>query len=434
MTAWQAPHLSQSQPVDAQVILPGSKSLTNRYLVLAALSEKPVTITNPLQARDTQLMRQALENLGVSVAEHVTDTHVAWTVTPRPLHGARIECGLAGTVMRFIPPIAALAEGESVIDGDSQARLRPMTPIVQALRQLNIPVASEKHTLPLRIQGEHIRNGGSVRIDASTSSQFVSALLLAGARFEGGIDIYHDGGALPSAPHIAMTVDLLRKAGVDVSENQNHWRVEPGKIQQADVAVEPDLSNAGPFLAAAMITQGSVRIPFWPASTTQPGREYVRIFDMMGGQCSFHQQNSDDFGVLELKGPEKIRGIDMNFHDVGELVPTVAAVACFADSPSALRDIGQLRGHETDRLAALSTEISKLGAHAHIAGEDLVIEPASCHNKAMHAAHLESYADHRMATFGAIIGLRVPGVSVNNIETTSKTLPNFVQLWEGMLR
>ncbi|TBW21624.1 3-phosphoshikimate 1-carboxyvinyltransferase [Arcanobacterium bovis] len=420
--------------MDAHVAIPGSKSLTNRYLVLAALSEAPVVIANPLQARDTELMRQALCALGVSIEERVDGETVTWIVTPRPLHGARINCGLAGTVMRFIPPLVALANGESVLDGDPQARLRPMTPIVDALRQLDVPVATASDALPLRIQGAHRRHGGSVRIDASASSQFVSALLLAGARFEGGIDIYHDGGALPSMPHIAMTIDLLRQAGVIVHEAPNHWRVEPGSIQQANVTVEPDLSNAGPFLAAAMVTHGCVHIPFWPVSTTQPGREFVRIFELMGAQCVFHQQNSAACGVLELTGPEKIRGIDMNFHDVGELVPTVAAVACFADSPSALRDIGQLRGHETDRLAALCTEISKLGCEAHIVGDDLVIEPANCHNKVMHAAHLESYADHRMATFAAIVGLRVPGVSVNNIETTSKTLPNFVELWEGMLR
>ncbi|WP_124055272.1 3-phosphoshikimate 1-carboxyvinyltransferase [Arcanobacterium ihumii] len=439
MTTWHAP---TSGPIDATVTIPGSKSLTNRYLVLAALSENQVDIYNPLIARDTRLMADALRSLGVDILER----NDAWTVTPRPLHAGKINCGLAGTVMRFIPPIAALAPGKTTIDGDPQARLRPMKTTIEALTQLGIKISSLTEpdslgigaTLPLAIVGDPSVRGGRVQIDASSSSQFISALLLTGARFEDGIEILHIGDAVPSAPHISMTIDLLRKAGVTVSESSGHWRVSPGVIRQRDVVVEPDLSNAGPFLAAAMVTGGKVRIEHWPTSTTQPGDAYREIFTQMGAQCRLiaHYGTAPDHSTatLELNAGAKISGIDMNFHDIGELVPTVAAVACFAKETSRLRDIGQLRGHETDRLTALSTEITKLGAQAFVDGDDLVIIPANCHNRETKAAYLESYEDHRMATFAAIVGLRIPGVSVNNIETTSKTLPDFVQLWEGMLR
>ena len=442
---WPAPAAAQS--VCATVAIPGSKSLTNRYLVLAALSEprlegSPIRITAPLVARDTLLMAAALEALGARIVRGDGDAY--WEVYPaRELRGAHIDCGLAGTVMRFIPPVAALASGVSVIDGDAAARARPMAAVAEGLRQLGVRVQGE--SLPLEIHGTGAVAGGMVTIDASASSQFVSGLLLAAPRFERGLRLRHAGGALPSLPHIEMTLDVLRAAGVsitaicdssDPAAAPSEWIVAPGPIHQPHVIVEPDLSNAAPFLAAAMVSGGRVRIPNWPAHTTQPGAALPDIFTAMGGKVRFIRDG--DAQILELTGPAggAVTPLDMNLHAVGELVPTIAAVAAFANGESRLRDIGQLRGHETNRLAAICAELARIGCPAREDGDDLVISPPAVTPPNQHpyrAADLRSYADHRVATFGAIIGLRVPGVRVENIATTAKTLPQFPALWGEML-
>ena len=449
---WTAPQ--PSGPVRANVSLPGSKSLTNRYLLAAALGEEPAVIRRPLISRDTALMAQALAAMGA----RVEGDGAAIVVTPGPLRGARIDVGLAGTVMRFVPPIALFARGEVVFDGDEAARARPIAPLVRALEQLGGQIAhstsaSGQAALPMTVKGKGAVAGGTVEIDASGSSQFVSALLLAAPRMEKGLDIRHTGRRIPSAPHIAMTVDVLREAGIAVRAidgsgrsgglspsvepppgngsaargglgaeppgSPTRWTVEPGIPRIGDVTVEPDLSNAGPFLAAAMATGGETILD-WPDSR-QPGSAYRELFEAMGA----HTRAAD--GRLALRGPATIGPIDADMHDVGELVPTVAAVAAFADGPSALRNIGQLRGHETDRLAALVAELTKVGATAQIEGDDLLIEPGS-----PRPATIETYADHRMATFGAILGLRIPGLRVANVETTAKTFPQFVDMWEDL--
>lgn len=434
---WQAPHMPV--PIDATVVIPGSKSLTNRYLALAALCTEPTRIYNPLIARDTILMARALQSLGVSVdlSEDIT------TVTPAPLRDGSVNVGLAGTVMRFIPALAMLADGEVHIDGDAGARARPMGAIVDGLRQLGVRVETGhnehgEEVLPLDIYGTGKGGieGGVVDIDSSASSQFISALMLAAPATRSGIDIRHHGMTIPSAPHLAMTVDVLRQAGIRVETfsdtysldrvsspipHPSRWLVHPGTPTFGEVKVEPDLSNAGPFLAAAMLTGGVVRIPNYPASTTQAGDFYRDIFEGMGGHSSLEGD------TYELRGGEVIRGIDMDMHDVGELVPTVAAVCAFATTPSVLRNIGQLRGHETDRLAALERELKRCGCSAEVRGDDIHIQPAE-----LHAARLRTYNDHRMATFAAIIGLRVSGVEVENIGTTAKTFPQFAQMWREM--
>lgn len=438
---WHAPYMPT--PIDATIAVPGSKSLTNRYFVLAALCTEPSRIHNPLIARDTILMARALQTLGVQVdlGEDVT------TITPTPLRGGSVNVGLAGTVMRFIPALAMLAKGTVHIDGDAGARERPMQAIVDGLRQLGVRVEATQNirgeaTLPMDIYGAVTTGetgngieGGIVDIDASASSQFISALMLAAPATRVGIDIRHHGDTIPSAPHLAMTVDVLRQAGIQVEtfyssdglssplSHPTRWLVSSGTPRLGDVTVEPDLSNAGPFLAAAMLTGGVVRIPNYPHKTTQAGAFYRDIFVGMGGQASLEGD------VYELRGGQTIRGIDSDMHDVGELVPTVAAVCAFAQSPSVLRNIGQLRGHETDRLAALECELQRIGCNAEVLGDDLHIQPAE-----LHGARLRTYNDHRMATFGAIIGLRVPGIELENIATTAKTFPQFAQMWSELAR
>ncbi|WP_040750226.1 3-phosphoshikimate 1-carboxyvinyltransferase [Nocardia transvalensis] len=417
---WPAPHTAHA--VQATVTLPGSKSITNRALILAALADRPSTITGALRSRDTELMIGALRAMGTEI----TGDADTLAVTPaESLHNATVDCGLAGTVMRFLPPVAALAYGNVAFFGDEQARLRPLSTILDAVRQLGVEI--EGDSLPFVVHGSGSLRGGAVTIDASGSSQFVSGLLLSAARFDEGVTVRHEGAPLPSLPHIAMTVQMLEQADVRVQapsspRGEQVWTVEPGPIHAVDWDVEPDLSNATPFLAAAAVTGGEVTVPHWPSLTTQPGDVIREILVRMGAEA----RRSD--GKLVVRGPDRLAGIDIDLHDVGELTPTVAALAALADSPSRLRGIAHLRGHETDRLAALSTEINRLGGKVSETEDGLQIEPTPLQGGPWH-----SYADHRMATAGAILGLRVPGVEIEDIGTTAKTLPNFVELWNAML-
>lgn len=415
---WPAPRASG--PVEVTVGLPGSKSLTNRALVLAALSDGPSVVRRALRSRDTELMAGALTQLGAKVDTSADD----WHVTPGELSGpAEIDCGLAGTVMRFVPPVAALASGSVTFDGDPHARTRPMTEVLSALAGLGVTIDDGgRGTLPFTVLGEGAVRGGRVTIDASASSQFISALLLAGARYDDGVDVRHDGKPVPSLPHIEMTVDQLRLHDVEVDDSDsNRWRVLPSRINAVDVAIEPDLSNAAPFVAAALVTRGAVTIRDWPRSTTQAGDALREIVALMGGRAEF----TDEGLTVTADGP--LQGIDYDLHDVGELTPAVAALCVLATSPSRLRGIAHIRGHETDRLHALATEFTNLGAAVTETEDGLKIRPENLHGGVFH-----TYADHRMAHAGVIIGLVVEGVSVENIATTSKTFPDFASAWSRL--
>ncbi len=420
---WSAPR--RTSPLNGVMRIPGSKSLTNRWLVLAAIADSPSRINHPLIARDTLLMAQALESLGVAVERDGE----ALVVTPGPLVGpAEVDCGLAGTVMRFVPPVAAIAHGAIRFDGDPHARVRPMKQIIDSLRELEVEVDDDgRGTLPFTVRGLGYVAGDNVTIDASASSQFVSALLLAGCRYDAGITVTHSGGALPSMPHIDMSVAVLRQVGitvdVDIVDNFNAtWTVHPGVPEGFAITVEPDLSNAAPFVAAALIAGGSITIPDWPAHTHQAGDTLRRLLPMMGATVS--TVGSD----MTFTGTGVLHGIDVDMHDVGELTPVIAALCALADSPSQLRGIAHLRGHETDRLAALATEINALGGDVVETEDGLIINPAP-----LHAGTFHTYDDHRMAMAGAVLGLGVDGIEIENIGTTSKTLPEFADMWLSMV-
>ncbi len=414
--SWLAP--STQNPIASTVSLPGSKSLNNRELVLSALAIEPTELTQTLESRDSTLMIEALRQLGTEI--QVSGTTVV--VTPKPLRGpASIDCGLAGTVMRFVPPLATLAVGQINFDGDAQARKRPMKTTVESLRSLGVEVVGDG--LPFSIQGTGNVLGGEIEIDASASSQFVSGLLLAGARFQKGLTVKHVGDHLPSMPHIEMTIDCLQKRGVDAKQiDAATWRIEPGPISGGKIAIEPDLSNAGPFLAAALVTAGEVRIKNWPKHTTQVGDDFDGILQQMGAVI---ERTGEDLVIL---GNGQINGVDIDLSTGGELTPVIAALAALANSPTQIRGVGHLRGHETDRLKALVTEINAIGGDATETEDGMVIRPAK-----LHAGAWRTYEDHRMATAGAIIGLRVPGIQIDDVSVTSKTIPQFVELWEKML-
>ena len=457
-----APASSEAAGKNALVHIPGSKSLTNRYLLLAALADSPSYLRAPLHSRDSALMIEALRQLGAGIELVPTDSPFGPDVKVIPLdfaqaqpHAVSIECGLAGTVMRFVPALAALLPGEFAFDGDPHARQRPMGPVLEGLRQLGVQVDCEQgeNALPfvLRSPGlasvEGVSEAPVVRIDASTSSQFVSALLLMAPRLPQGMVLVHEGSSVPSIPHIQMTVEALRQMGVQVQEHypsqsneaeggEYRWTVHPGSFPGFEMTIEPDLSNAGPFLAAAVVTGESVTIPHWPApaadssaGTTQVGDMWRELLPALGARVSYAE------GRLTVTGPAQLPEGDFSF-DLsagGELAPTMAAACAFVKGRAELTGIAHLRGHETDRLAALAAEINRLGGSAHDTADSLVIEapiPATAEAQPVLA---RTYDDHRMATFAAIIGLRRPNVVVQNVATVAKTMPEFTAMWEDML-
>ena len=460
-----APASSEAAGKNALVHIPGSKSLTNRYLLLAALADSPSYLRAPLHSRDSALMIEALRQLGAGIELLPTDSPFGPDVKVTPLnfaqassaqpHAVSIECGLAGTVMRFVPALAALLPGEFAFDGDPHARQRPMGPVLEGLRQLGVQVDCEqgKNALPfvLRSPGlasaEGVSEAPVVRIDASASSQFVSALLLMAPRLPQGMVLVHEGSSVPSIPHIQMTVEALRQMGIRVQEHypsqdnkaecgEYRWTVHPGSFPGFEMTIEPDLSNAGPFLAAAVVTGESVTIPHWPApaadssaGTTQVGDMWRELLPALGARVSYAE------GRLTVTGPEQLPEGDFSF-DLsagGELAPTMAAACAFVKGRVELTGIAHLRGHETDRLAALAAEINRLGGSAHDTADSLVIEapiPATAEAAQVLA---RTYDDHRMATFAAIIGLRRGNVVVQNVATVAKTMPEFTAMWEDML-
>ena len=417
-------------PVDISVVIPGSKSVTNRALILAAQAKSPSVLRRPLVSRDSELMVAGLKALGIGIEEKTVSVNgteeLQWIITPAAMRGGvKVDVGNAGTVMRFLPPLAALATGEVAFDGDPRSYERPLGPVIKALEELGISIDHEgRYSLPLTLHGTGSIPGGALTIDASASSQFLSALLLVAPSFTHGIVAKHQGGSLPSMPHIEMTVEMLRDFGaiVEVDSANQTWTVKPGDLQGNDLVIEPDLSNAAPFLSLAMVCGGSVTIADWPKVTTQPGDQLRSIFTAMGATVFF-----SDAG-LTLTGNGTIHGIDIDLHDVGELTPSIAALAALADSPSHLRGIGHLRLHETDRLAALTREINSIGGNVVEEETALHITPAPLHGGVFH-----TYDDHRLATAGAVLGLVVPDIEVENIATTRKTLPDFPGLWSSLL-
>jgi 3-phosphoshikimate 1-carboxyvinyltransferase len=419
---WAAP--LAPAPIRATVSVPGSKSQTNRALVLAALASGPSVIRNGLDARDTRLMRDGLRALGVQL----TATDDRWRVVPpaRFTGNVTVDCGLAGTVMRFLPALALLADGPVRFDGDEQAYNRPMGPLLEALRSLGASVDALGDTLPFTVHSPAwaAKVGPvAVTLDASTSSQFVSALLMVAARLPGGLDLRHVGPPLPSRPHIEMTVAMLRERHVRIDDSESdRWVVAPGPIAPHDQTVEPDLSNAAVFLAAAAVIGGAVTVPHWPGSTEQPGDAIGAILDQFGAEASFDEQG------LTVRGTDHLHGIDLDLSAASELTPVVAAVAALADGTTHLRGIGHIRGHETDRLAALATELERLGGHVTETDDGLTIHP-----RLLGGAQWRTYADHRMAHAGALLGLVVPEVTLDDIGCTAKTMPEFADLWQGMI-
>jgi 3-phosphoshikimate 1-carboxyvinyltransferase len=464
---WHAP--AAGGPVRARLRLPGSKSMTNRALVLAALADGVTIITGPLRARDTGLMAGALRGLGaviedspvtaarpvttagsVTGARPVTGARAAteddratvspaWRVRPgRPGGGTEVDVGNAGTVLRFVPPVAALTSGDVPFRGDDRASRRPVGQLLAALRELGAVIDDGgRGAVPFTVRGSGAVRGGTVTLDASGSSQLVSGLLLAAPRYDKGAEIRHEGPRVPSAPHIAMTVQMLRDCGADVEAGSrlrggseadasvsDIWRVHPGALMPRTIAVEPDLSNSAPFLAAAMVTGGSVTIMDWPARSLQPAELILDLLARMGATCSLTEEG------MQVTGTGEVRGITADLRDVSELAPVLTALAAIASSPSVFTGIGHLRTHESDRLAALSGEIGALGGQVTERDDGLEIRPRPLRADGVIFA---SHDDHRLVMAAAVLGLAVPGLRVGAAATVGKTFPGFFGLWAQML-
>jgi 3-phosphoshikimate 1-carboxyvinyltransferase len=434
---WRAP--AATRPARAVLAVPGSKSMTNRALILAALADGPTLITGPLMARDTQLMADALRGLGCLISGRDEPAAAAWQVTPgQPGGNVAIDVGNAGTVMRFVPPVAALTSAQVEFRGDPRASERPVGPLLAGLRELGATISDGgRGAIPFTVLGSGGIPGGTVILDASGSSQFVSGLLLAAPRFDKGAQIRHEGPRVPSLPHIAMTVQMLRDAGADVetgsrgtggsqpgSSVTDIWRVHPGSLRPAAIAVEPDLSNAAPFLAAALVTGGSVTVRDWPVSTAQPAGHILDVLAVMGAVSTRTRAG------MQVTGTGRIRGITADLRDVPELVPVVAALAALADSPSVLTGIGHMRRQESDRLAALAAEIGGLGGEVTERADGLEIRPRPLRAA---GADFDSHDDHRLVMAAAVLGLAVPGLTVQGAATVGKTFPAFTALWSAML-
>jgi 3-phosphoshikimate 1-carboxyvinyltransferase len=419
---WAAPGADRT--LKATVTVPGSKSLTNRELVLAAIADGPSVLHAPLHSDDSARMIEALSALGVGIER--LDGGDDLRVTPvSPFSGEiEIDCGQAGTVMRFVTPLAGFARGEIAVTAHPTALHRPMGAMITALRDVGVDIDDGgRWSLPFAVHGHgHVR-GGEIEIDASASSQFVSGLLMAAPRFDVGLRLKHVGRRLPSIPHIDMTIESLAHRGIHVERPApGEWLVPAGPLRGKEIAIEPDLSNAAPFLAAAMVAGGAVTVTGWPLHSTQPGGLLSEILAEMGARVSRRSGN------LTVTSGDSISGVDLDLSAAGELAPTLFGLAAFADAPTTIYGIGHIRGHETDRIAALVSNLRELGGEAHELEDGIRIVPRLLHGGVWKAHH-----DHRLATTGALIGLRVPGVVVDDIGTTAKTLPQFPELWQRML-
>jgi 3-phosphoshikimate 1-carboxyvinyltransferase len=428
-------------PVDAVIRLPSSKSMTNRALALAALADSPTTIVGPLQARDTELMKAAIVAIGADVVTsgpaaggEPEASEPVWTVTPGwRSDQARVDVGNAGTVLRFVPPLAALATADVDFDGDARARERPVAELLAGLRQAGVEISDGgRGALPFVVHGRGRVPGGTATLDASSSSQLVSGLMLAAPRYDRGLAIRHHGARVPSAQHIAMTAAMLTEAGADVEVTSTRpddgvpdgWRILPGRLTPGTVTIEPDVSNAAPFLAAALVTGGHLLLPSWPPAGLQPTRQIVDVLGQLGAAC-WH-----DADGLHIEGTGKISGIAADLRDINEYAPVLTAVAALADSPSELTGIGHMRFHETDRLAALAAEIGALGGDVTELPDGLAVRPRPLRAG---SEPFDSHDDHRLVMAAAVLGLVVPGLTVRNAATVGKTFPEFGSRWLEML-
>lgn len=404
----------------AEVRVPGSKSITNRALVLAALTGR-CWLTGALQSEDTEVMVAALDQLGFSV-EADWDEATIGVVAPRtgrqiPARAADLNVANSGTTMRFLTAMVALGRGQYRLDGVPRMRERPIRDLLDALVEAGVRARSENGTgcPPVVVEGEGWA-GGDMTVKGNVSSQFLSGLLMAAPFAERDVVIRVDG-ALVSIPYVAMTLAMLEQFGLKAThENYQVFRIpgsQTGGVEE--YAIEPDASAASYFLAAAAVAGGRVAVQGLTRASLQGDVRFAEVLGQMG--CGV-EWGTD--GVAVTAGP--LRGIDVDMNDISDTVMTLAAVACFAAGPTTIRNVGHIRHKETDRLAALAIELRRLGGDVDEKPDGLTIVPAP-----LRGAVVQTYNDHRMAMSLALIGLRIPGVAIDNPGCVAKTYPRFFQ-------
>ena len=404
-------------PMDARVHVPGSKSITNRALVAAALAPGRSVLTGALAAEDTRAMRDVLTDLGVTVG--ATDDETTLTVdgcagAPGPVSG-RLDGRSAGTVARFLPPLLALGEGPYVLDGSAQMRTRPLGAGIAALRMLGVDVAWEgaQGHLPIRVTGSGGRVAPAVAVRADVSSQYTSGLLLSAPCFADGLEL-SVVGAVVSRPYLEMTTAVMAAFGARVEATGDGYVVAPGGYRPSQYAIEPDASAASYFFAAAAITGGRVVVEGLGADSLQGDLGFVRVLERMGCVVDIRA------GETELRGPATLAGVEVDLRELSDTAQTLAVVAPFASSPTRITGIGFIRNKESDRVGAVATELRRAGIDAVEEPDGLLIGPGT-----PRAARIATYEDHRMAMSFALLGLRTPGIVIEDPGCVSKTFPAY---------
>lgn len=416
---------ARPRPIDRTIRLPGSKSLTNRALLLAALASGESRLAGVLLADDTRLMIDALRSLGVPIRLDESDhTAVITGCAGRwPNAEANLFCGNAGTVIRFLTAACTIDHGDYRLDGDERMRQRPIGDLVDALHDLGAQIGYEIQPgfCPLTIHATGLR-GGTIERRSTVSSQYVSALLMAGALAANDVMIGFDE-PLPSRPYVAMTLGVMRAFGVDAAERDMRRFIVPARqtYRATRYTLEPDASAASCFFAAAALTGGRITVEGLGADSPQGDLGFVRVLEQMG--CAVEQ----DARQTTVQGPAdgRLRGIDVDLNDMPDVAQTLAVLAVFAESPTHIRNVGNLRIKETDRLAALAAELSAMQVDVDASDDAITIRPDG--NPV--AARIKTYNDHRMAMSFAVAGLRLDGMEIENPSCVSKTFPDFFNIW-----
>jgi 3-phosphoshikimate 1-carboxyvinyltransferase len=399
-------------PLDATVTVPGSKSLTNRALVAAALADGTSEIVRPLEADDTDAMAACLAALGVVIRRQPDRWIVEGRERPAP-GPARLDAHLSGTTARFIAPVVALGEGAYTLDGGPSLRTRPMAPMLDALRSLGAQIVGhgEPGHLPVTITAGGLF-GGTIRVRADLSSQFVSGLLLAAPRAKSDLVIEVEGDVV-SRPFLDLTVRVMHAFGAPVETDAGRFAVPAGGYRPAEYRVEPDASSASYFFAAAAICGGRVTVEGLGSGTTQGDARFADVLASMGAIVERTATSTTVVG-----GP--LVGVDVDLAEMGDVALTLAAVAVFADGPTRVRGVGYIRRHETDRIAAVVKELGRCGVRAEETEDGFIVHPGT-----PHGAEIHTYDDHRVAMSFALLGLRVPGIRITDAACVGKTFPGF---------
>lgn len=423
-----------TRPVDATVSVPGSKSVTNRALIVAALANGPSTILNPLFSDDSYWLMETLTRLGFTVKADREEAEI--TILGQagkiPNHDPQLEVyvGNAGTAARFLPPLLSLGGDEYRIDGTPRMRERPVHNLVESLRQLggNISYGGEEGRFPLVISGGGMR-GGVARVESSKSSQFLSGLLMS-APYATGKTVLEVEGDLVSRPYIGITIGVMKSFGVEVDVDEEHGRytVSPGVYEPRKYEVEPDASAASYFMAAAAVTGGRIRIPGLGSETSQGDMRFLEVLESMG--CNVDVRSDH----VEVRGPRRLKGVEVDMNEFSDTMMTLAAIAPFAESPTTIKNIEHTRHQETDRIHAVANELARLGVKVEEKQSFLCIIPSSSvtFGSRVRPATVRTYEDHRMAMSFAVVGLVAPGIGIENPACVTKTFPDYFRRLDSL--